>query len=286
MNYRHIYHAGNFADVFKHCVLTMLLQHLLQKDKPIFYLDTHAGIGKYDLTADNAQKTKEYENGIGRLYSMPINSECPQVVQDYLQIVKEINPDANTSNHLKFYPGSPLLVKSLLREQDKIVLIEMHGEDILELKKQFRQDRQVAIHHMDGFQSLKAFLPPKIGRGLILIDPAYEDKNEFAKIINGVTIALARYPLGIYALWYPIKDRLTIDNFYRDLKMLSAKEVLITELAIDSNSSVVAEGGLISSGMVIINPPWQFVNKLKPVLEYLSSVLAVDEKLGKYRIGC
>lgn len=286
MNYRHIYHAGNFADVFKHCVLIMLLQHLLRKDKPIFYLDTHAGIGKYDLTADNAQKTKEYENGIGRLYGKSMDGECPQVVQDYLQIVKKINPDSSALNYPKFYPGSPLLVKSLLREQDKMVLIEMHSQDILELKKQFRRDRQVAVHHIDGFQGLKAFLPPKIGRGLILIDPAYEDKNEFAKIINSVAIALDRYPLGIYVLWYPIKDRLVVDNFYRDLKMLSAKEVLITELAIDPNSSVVAEGGLASSGMVIINPPWQFANKLKPVLEYLSSVLAVDEKLGKYRIGC
>ncbi|EKD46117.1 MAG: hypothetical protein ACD_69C00009G0002 [uncultured bacterium] len=296
MNYRHIYHAGNFADVFKHCILIMLMQSLSQKDKAISYLDTHAGIGLYDLTSENAQKTREYENGIARLYNLQDYTNCPEVINTYLQIVRAVNngkdiidrPNigavtlaASTIYLPKFYPGSPYIMRSLLRSQDYITLVEMHPEDVLALKQEFQKDKQVAVHHLDGYQSMKAFLPPKNGRGLILIDPAYEQKDEMQNIIAAMQIALDRFSVGIYAIWYPIKDQEMIQSFYKDLKQLAAQNILITGLSVGEDAS--AYGGLTSCGMAIINAPWQFEKQLKPMVAWLSRIL-VGDSIGKHDV--
>ena len=267
MNYRHIYHAGNFADVFKHCILIMLIQSLFEKDKPILYLDTHAGIGKYNLTTEAVQKTKEYENGITRIYNL---HSFPAVIQTYQHIVSTIN---SHNKNLHFYPGSPLIIRALLRTQDHMILTELHQEDIQVLKHEFRQDKQVTVHNMDGYQGLKPFLPPKCGRGLILIDPPFEEKNEFEQIIAGLQIALKRFAGGIYMVWYPIKNQDEVNRFYANLKNINCKNILITELAISKSALNL---GLTSCGLAIINAPWQFEIELKNVIPWLSKALMID----------
>jgi 23S rRNA (adenine2030-N6)-methyltransferase len=166
MQYRHIYHAGNFADVFKHSILIMLMQSLFKKDKAIFYLDTHAGIGRYDLTSKNAQKTREYENGIARLYNLKDSEVSFDAIKTYLKIVRDINNGEPIKDVLKFYPGSPYIVRSLLRSQDQMTLVELYPEDAELLKQEFQGDKRVAVHYLNGYQSIKAFLPPKKGQGI------------------------------------------------------------------------------------------------------------------------
>jgi len=267
MNYRHIYHAGNFADVFKHCVLIMLAQSLFKKDSPILFLDTHAGVGEYDLTSEIAQKTREYKNGIARIYGQP---NCPSVIQLYQNIVHTFNSHTKT---LRFYPGSPLILRKLMRAQDHMILTELHQEDIQTLKRYFYQDQQVAVHHTDGYQGLKAFLPPKHGRGLILIDPPFEEKNEFAQIIAGLQTALKLFPSGIYLIWYPIKDLIEVKSFYTKLKSIKCKNILTIELAIGKN---ILDLGLTNCGLIIINAPWKFEVDLRPVISWLGDTLAFD----------
>lgn len=264
MNYHHIYHAGNFADVFKHCVLIMLIASLFKKNTPVLFLDTHAGIGKYDLTTVFAQKTREYETGISRIYNL---HDCPAVIQIYQHIVRTANAQTRT---LRFYPGSPLIIRHFMRPQDQMILSELHPEDVQSLKYYFYQDKQVAVHSADGYLSLKAFLPPKHGRGLILIDPSFEEKNELEKIINGLKIAIQRFTNGIYMIWYPIKNSGEIENFHAQLKNIKCKNILITEFSIGKS---VLNSGLTNCGIAIINTPWQFELELKPVISWLKNVL-------------
>jgi len=267
MNYRHIYHSGNFADVFKHCILIMLAQSLLKKDNPIFFLDTHAGIGKYDLTSEVAQKTREYENGVARIYNL---HNCLSTIQTYQNIIHAINAHTKA---LRFYPGSPLIMRQLMRTQDYMILTELHQEDVKLLKHCFHRDQQVAVHLANGYQGLKAFLPPKHGRGLILIDPPFEEKNEFEQITTGLQIALKRFPKGIYMIWYPIKDPIEIKDFYKKLKTIECKDILAIELTISKN---IVNFGLTSCGLIIINVPWQFELELNPVVSWLGRILAID----------
>ena len=274
MNYRHIYHAGNFADVFKHCLLISLAQHLLKKDKPILYLDTHAGIGKYDLTTTKAQKAKEYERGIGRIYNL---SGYSPVIQTYQNIVRTNN---TATEQLHYYPGSPLILRALMRHQDSMILTELHHEDIQTLKQYFYQDKQVAVHYLDGYQSLKAFLPPNDGRSLILIDPPFEEKDEFAKITAGLQIALERFSHGVYLIWYPIKDQLEVKKFHAQIKNINCKNILATELSI---SKKVTNSGLTSCGLTIINVPWQFELELKSLVSWLSNHLKLDST-GEWQV--
>lgn len=264
MNYRHIYHAGNFADVFKHIILIMLLEALRKKEKGFLYLDTHAGIGRYDLMAEIAQKTREYENGIAKILQI---KQCPPVVKVYQDIVISFN---SSEDPLHYYPGSPQIAYSLLRKQDRMILAELHPEDVTTLKKEFLNKPNVAVHHVDGYQSLKAFLPPQAGRGLVLIDPPFEDKDEFQKVVSGLETALKRFPNGIYAIWYPIKEIKHVKNFYNKINELELEALLINEFSI----SKPQEGaGLTSCGMAIINPPWKFKEELQTVLEWLQKVM-------------
>jgi len=214
MNYRHIYHAGNFGDVFKHAILTLLIQNLLRKDTSFCYLDTHAGIGVYNLLSTAAQKTKEYESGIVKLLKC---ENYPKELDTYLGIVKKL--------HEGYYPGSPYIVRSLLRPIDRMILLELHDDDIITLKQQFWNDKQVAVHHYDGYQGLKAFLPPKEHRGLVFMDPPFEQPNEFDQIIVALKMATKRWATGIYAVWYPIKDLKAVNKFKNDLNSLALKNL-------------------------------------------------------------
>lgn len=274
MNYRHAYHAGSFADVFKHILLMLVIESLLKKEKPFCYLDTHAGIGKYDLKSIEAEKTREFETGIGRL--LLATTKVPQSVADYCQIVK----NHNQNGVLKWYPGSPRIVRPMLRPNDKMILTELHPIDCLTLKEEFKHDKQVAVHLLDGYQGLKAFLPPNPRRGVVLIDPPYEDANEFNLIVKNLLIALDRWSQGIFLIWYPVKNRYQITNFEQKLKKSHICNVLMTELNLYPDDAPLALNG---SGMVVINPPWKLAQKLSEILPWLLHTLDKTGR-GSYRI--
>lgn len=271
MNYKHIFHAGNIGDAFKHIVLLGLLQSLQRKDTPFCYLETHAGAGKYDLSSPMAQKNGEFNAGIGKIFTA---ENPPSLVNDYLACVTQMNP----AEKLLVYPGSPFFALSSLRTQDRMVLSELHPEAFQELKSALRHDKRVVIHHQDGYQSLKACLPPKERRGLVLIDPPYENPKELSSLPSILAQALKRWETGIYALWYPIKNRPPVDVFLRELKHQIQKPILITELSVLPEE---VQTSLNGSGMVIVNPPWQFDELLQQVVPWLWNALAIEGK-GRY----
>jgi len=266
MNYQHDYHAGNFADVFKHLLLIALLQHFHQKDKPFVYFDTHAGAGLYDLLTENAQKTQEYVQGIKRLWQA---QAMPQLVSEYVQHIR----DLNLPSVLQKYPGSPYLASLYLRPQDSMQIVELNLAVAQNLKKIFFKNHKVATHIQDGYQALKAYLSPKLGRGLILIDPPYELKTEYNTLIEHVRMALKKFPTGTYAIWYPIKTKEECKQFYKklitnfsDYKMLNI-EFWVGPLSVCR---------LNACGMIIINPPWQLQEKVEPALQWLVETLKIE----------
>jgi len=273
MNYQHSYHAGNFADVFKHAILVSLIEALQRKENGFCYIDTHAGGGLYDLTSGAAQKSKEYASGIGLLLSEKTPLEG---LHTYLTCIKKVNPDTQ----LRHYPGSPYIAQCLLRPQDRMVLSELHPTVYQTIKETFAHHKQVSVHRLDAYQSLKAFLPPKERRGLILIDPPYEQNNEFSQLISTIPLALKRFATGVYAIWYPIKDRPPIERFYKELKKLIEQPILVAELCIYPETSAQHLNGC---GMLIINPPWQLDAQIKGYLPQLWSILS-PQNSGQQRV--
>jgi 23S rRNA (adenine2030-N6)-methyltransferase len=274
MNYRHIYHAGNFADVYKHIVLILVLNSLLKKDKPFCYVDTHAGIGRYNLASSEARKTKEFVLGVQ--YLLKNQDPKPLAVENYIRVVKETNP----SSSLKYYPGSPRIARAFLRSQDRMILTELHPIDAKSLKQEFQHDKQVSVHLLDGYQALKAFLPPSPRRGMVLIDPPYENPNEFQDLLKGLQVALARWRTGIYLAWYPVKNRTEINAFFHRLKRTGIQNILVTEFNLYPDDSPLALNG---SGLVIINPPWQLKKHLAEIMPWLLNELD-KKKQGNYRL--
>lgn len=266
MNYRHIYHAGNFADVFKHALLAQLLKSLQRKEAPFCYLDTHAGIGRYDLHHEAAQKTGEYRTGISRLWNVVGLGEG---FADYLAAVRALNG----GDHLRFYPGSPRIARHLLRPQDRMVLLEMHPEEAAMLRAEFQGDRQVAVHEQDGYAGLKGFLPPKEKRGLVLIDPPYEEKDDFDRIVTGLKAAHERWAGGTYAIWYPIKDRPTVERFHRRLVATGIRKILLAEFAVYPLDNAFRLNG---SGMIVVNPPWQYIDIVRPLMAEMQERLRLE----------
>ena len=264
MNYRHAYHAGAFPDAHKHALLALLLRHLIEKPAPFCMLDTHAGIGRYDLSSLEAQKTGEFRHGIGRLLAA---ATAPDAARPYLDAVRRLNG----GDTLRWYPGSPELAAMLSRPQDRLVLLELHAEDVRLLQRAFAGDGRVAVHHEDGYRGLKAFLPPKERRGLVLIDPPFEITDEFERMIEGLQAAHRRWPTGIYMLWYPIKDLPTVRHFQASLKQSGIRKIILSELLV--RAAVNAET-LNGSGLVIVNPPWQFEQRLNELLPWLGERLA------------
>lgn len=271
MNYQHIYHAGNFADVLKHLVLLYLVEALQRKETPFCYFETHAGAGCYDLSRISA-RTSEYSAGISKL--LPNTCQLPLVSQ-YLTIIKNLNP-----NGLCYYPGSPYLVNQLLRSQDRMLLCELNQTVACSLKKLFTDNKQAAVHQLDGYQGLKAFLPPKEKRGLILIDPPFEQANEFKHILLGLKLALHKFAQGVYAIWYPIKDQAHLQRFKRQLANLAANSILCVELAIAEINPMLPLSGC---GMIIINAPWQIDKQLKNLLAWLQPLLTKQQG-GFYQV--
>lgn len=264
MNYRHLYHAGNFADVIKHVVLIVLLQSLKRKETPFCFLDTHAGIGLYELQSEQSQKKREYENGIGKLFSLN-EKTLPLILQNYLSIIKKYNID----DHLNYYPGSPCIAKELIRSQDQMILCELHKEDYHTLKDNFFGEKNAGVHLTDGYLAMKAFLPPKQKRGLVLIDPPFEVSDEFEKIFFALERALKHWRSGQFAVWYPIKDQTAVKKFYHSVKLLKTEQLI---LHFSLNNATEA-GKLASCGILFINPPWQLKETLESVLPILFSAL-------------
>lgn len=263
LSYRHAFHAGNFADVFKHVLLIQLIRALQRKDKPFQVFDTHAGAGRYNLYSASARKNREYQNGIGRLWDQPALG--PEL-SEYRAQVRTMNPDGA----LCAYPGSPRLIRALLRAEDRLTLTELHPGDYPALKAEFTGDRQVAVHHADGYASLKAFLPLPERRGLVFIDPAFELRDEFDRLVEAVQTMHRRWATGMAAIWYPILGRAPSLRFQRHLRELEIPVILCAELGLYPYDQPV---GLHGCGMIVINPPWKLDETLRRLLPELLAVL-------------
>ncbi|EOA05494.1 23S rRNA (adenine(2030)-N(6))-methyltransferase RlmJ [Herbaspirillum sp. BH-1] len=283
LSYRHAFHAGNHADVLKHMVIIQLMRYLGQKETAYMVIDTHAGAGVYALDGDYASKNAEYETGIAKLWD---RKDLPAAVQEYVDVVKSLNP----SGKMRYYPGSPYCAEKIMREQDRLRLFELHPSEVKVLTDNFRKleahaaaqgqrpaarGKRVMVHRGDGFDALKALLPPPSRRALVLIDPPYEDKRDYSHVAQVLTDALTRFPGGTYAVWYPVLHRNESRQLPERLKRLGAKSWLNVTLAIHGPAP---DGfGLHNSGMFILNPPWTLEATLKEVMPYLIEVLGVDD---------
>lgn len=264
LSYRHSYHAGNHADVIKHTVQTLIIESLKQKEKPFVYHDTHSGAGCYDLFDDHAEKTGEYKEGIGLIWQ---RKDIPYEMHPYIDAITALNQN----DILRYYPGSPKLGFNLLREQDRAVFSELHSSDFPRLLQEFHRLRQVKMYKEDGFARLKASLPPKERRGLILIDPSYELKSDYQDVVNAIKQGIERFATGTYAIWYPVVYRDNVSLMTTKLEKQGIRNILQIELGIASDSK---ERGMTASGMIVINPPWKLEQQMMTILPWLQSVIA------------
>ncbi|WP_298224241.1 23S rRNA (adenine(2030)-N(6))-methyltransferase RlmJ [Acidocella sp.] len=248
MNYRHIYHAGNFADVMKHALLLRLLASMQRKPKPFLVLDTHAGVGRYDVASEGAKKTGEWEQGVGRLLAAP-----PPALAEYV----------NAVNKLGVYPGSPVFAAAALRPDDRLVACELHPEDAAALRRNMHGCANTAVHERDGYEALGAFLPPPEKRALVLIDPPFERKDEFSIAAQRLGKAWKKFPSGVYVFWYPIKHRAPVRAFFEALKATGIKDVIAVELLCRPDTDPTRLNG---AGLAIVNPPYGFKDEAAPIL--------------------
>ena len=266
MNYRHAFHAGNFADVLKHIVLVRAVAYFKRKPAPFRVIDTHAGIGVYDLDGEAARKTEEWRAGIEKIQTATFSPEVAHVLQPYLDAVHAENLDGG----LRFYPGSPKLVSRLLRAEDRLIINELHAEDAARLRRTFARSRQVKVMSLDGWTVLKAVLPPKERRGITLIDPPFEQPGEFDRLLKSISEHQRRFATGAMILWYPIKDRQRVEDFYRQISALAVANCLVCELAI---GEIVVGGPVRATGVILINPPFPLHDEMKVVLPALCTSL-------------
>ncbi|APH71807.1 23S rRNA (adenine(2030)-N(6))-methyltransferase RlmJ [Aquibium oceanicum] len=276
MNYRHAYHAGNFADVFKHAVLGRIVEYLKHKDKTFRVIDTHAGTGLYDLSSDEAQKTGEWRGGIGRLMDASLPRQASDLLAPYLDAVRALNPDGG----VRHYPGSPTLVRHLLRSRDRLTAVELHPDDASRLKARFAGDFQVRVIQLDGWLALGAQLPPKEKRGLVLIDPPFEETGEFDRIAERLGRAHRRWPGGIYAVWYPIKDGGAVNAFHDALRGAKIPKITDFSILVRKPSS---EPRLDGCGMLVVNPPFTLEEEMRTIMPALSARLG-ERGAGNWQI--
>lgn len=277
LSYRHAFHAGNHADVLKHFLLIQLSRYLGQKDKPFWIVDTHAGAGLYALDTGYATQLKEYEGGIGKLWT---RQDLPAPLADYVDLVRACNPNpTRASDSLRFYPGSPWLALQTLRPQDRLRLFELHSSDSAILQDNFKdQGRRVSVTTGNGFDALKALLPPPPRRALVLIDPPYETRDDYTNVISALEQGLNRFTTGIYAVWYPQLARQEARQLPEKLQHLPITNWLNVTLTVHAPS---ADGyGMHGSGMFIINPPWTLHGALEEIMPYLVQVLGQDAGAG------
>jgi 23S rRNA (adenine2030-N6)-methyltransferase len=281
MNYRHAFHAGGFADVIKHIVLVRILTYLQEKPAAFRVIDTHAGAGLYDLTSDEARRGGEWLTGIARLMQARFSETVLPLVTPYLDIVRAFNPQRD----LQAYPGSPLIARALLRPQDRLTACEVEPKTRKHLIDALRRDTQARVVDLDGWMALPAFVPPNERRGLVLIDPPYEQKDEFERMAEGFAQAFAKWPTGSYLLWYPVKSRRATDNLARQIAGAAGAgaqpaKCLRLEFSVAPQA---AEAGLISAGLLIVNPPWKLLGELKAILPELEKPLG-QGGAGRFRL--
>jgi 23S rRNA (adenine2030-N6)-methyltransferase len=274
MNYRHLYHAGNFGDVFKHAVLLLMLRRMLAKDGPVTVLDTHAGRGLYDLQSTEAQKTNEATLGILRAqYSDNM------LLGDYLRVVGEFNPKGSDS--IRYYPGSPAFIAHTLRKADLLILNELHNEEASELRAVFKGDKQVNIHQRDAYEIWPALTPPKTKRGLYLIDPPFEKPEEFSTMRDALVESYKKCSLAVIMMWYPLKDRPSIWRWHESLVTTGIKKMMMVEHCLYTEERADRFNG---SGFVIINPPYSFQQELPPLLEAIRTALTIDGQKSTMKV--
>ncbi|MCW8410337.1 23S rRNA (adenine(2030)-N(6))-methyltransferase RlmJ [Legionella sp. PATHC035] len=259
LSYQHGYHAGNFADVIKHIALTRLLDYLIRKEKPLFYLETHSGKGLYDLKNKQAEKTQEYKQGIELVWSE--RDSLPPVFQDYIQVIKKLNP----THALRSYPGSPFLAINKLREHDRMYFCELHPREFEALNQLHRLNKKVHFSNTDGIVAMNALLPPPEKRGLIFIDPSFEVKEEYKEIPIAIKHAYSRFATGVFCLWYPLVNKKLTDKLNRGMKEINAKNSLHIEFSLTSSSIE----GMTGCGLWIINPPFTLAEEMQIVLNSL-----------------
>jgi len=279
LNYRHAFHAGNFADVVKHAVLTRVLLYLQDKPSPFRVIDTHAGSGLYDLTSDEATRSGEWRDGIGRLLAANLPADAATLLKPYLDIVRAWN----ASSELRSYPGSPLVARALLRPQDRLVACELEPNARRQLVDNLRRDKQARVVELDGWTALTAYVPPNERRGVVLIDPPFEARDEFARLAEKFSAAFAKWPTGIYMLWYPVKElkatRALSAAVAHTVAVHAAKAArdqfhcLRIELSVDREPVGADREGLHTAGLLIVNPPWTLAGALKTMLPALAGVL-------------
>lgn len=276
MNYRHAFHAGNFADVVKHATLALLIERLRAKDAAFRVLDTHAGVGIYDLMAGEAERTGEWHQGIGRLWHVPVTPALAALLAPYLDAVSAANI-ARPPAPLVRYPGSPWIARHLFRRQDRLTAVELHPEDARSLSGTFAGDIQVRTIALDGWLALGAFVPPQERRGLVLVDPPYEERDEFDRLAAEFAAAHRKWPTGIYCLWYPVKDLVAVDRLRAALTATGIRRLLRAELTVRDRDAPDTFNG---TGMVICNPPWQFADTLRALLAGLVPLLSQGDGAG------
>jgi 23S rRNA (adenine2030-N6)-methyltransferase len=267
MNYRHAFHAGNFADVIKHAVLARVLMHLRDKPQPFRVIDTHAGVGLYDLAGPEASRSGEWRAGIGRLDGAALSPAARDLLAPYRKAVAKLNDDGP----LRRYPGSPLLALSLMRSQDRLIACELQPQAATALADNLRADKRAKAIAFDGFMALNAYVPPKERRGLVLIDPPYEDRDEFSRLAESLGDAHRKWATGIYLAWYPRKDLQNARALAARIERSGIEKLMRVELDLGGDRA-----RLTGAGLLIINPPWRLEDELRVLLPELAHALARD----------
>jgi 23S rRNA (adenine2030-N6)-methyltransferase len=273
MNYRHAFHAGGFADVVKHAVLARILVHLKAKPAAFRVIDTHAGAGRYDLSGPEATRTGEWRDGIARLLAARLDRQVEALLAPFLDVVATFNPGGKLSS----YPGSPTIARAHLRPQDRLLACELEPGAARALSGHLGGDDRVRVVAIDGWTALAAYVPPKERRGIVLVDPAFELPDEFARLADGLAVAHGKWASGTYLLWYPIKQRGERDAFVRRLRRLAIPKTLRAELEVGPPDN---DERLRGSGLIVVNPPWTLERELATLLPALAAVLARDHKGG------
>jgi len=267
LSYRHAFHAGNFADVLKHSVLTLVLDYMTHKDKGFSYIDSHAGAGIYKLSDDYAQKTAEYKNGIEKLINQV---DLPESLAQYIELIKTINLKETDNEQLSIYPGSPGIAQALLRRQDNAHLFDLHPTDINLLTEFCQRWKKSFVKQSDGYQGVLALIPPPSRRGVVLIDPPYELKEDYFKAVQTIIKAYQKFSTGTYILWYPVVKRRLVADMVQNFINSAIKNVLQVEFCLSADTE---EYGMTGTGLFIVNPPWQLTKQMDQILPYLQKTL-------------
>jgi len=277
LSYRHAFHAGNFADVLKHAVLTLVLEYMARKEKGYTYIDSHSGAGMYSLKNEYAQKTGEYKEGIAKILQAENDASFPEALTPYVELIKHLTPE---NSELDIYPGSPGIAKQLMRRQDSAHLFELHPTDIQHLVEFCQRWRKSHVKQIDGYQGVLGLIPPPSRRGVVLIDPPYELKEDYAKAVKTIIKAYKKFNSGTYILWYPVVTRERIDAMEKDFSRSEVRNLLQVEFCLQNDSE---EYGMTGTGLFIVNPPWQLENQLTEILPFMKANLGGEDSTFQLR---